>query len=76
MYHTLPFTDTRGVGKNTIARILAKSLNCEQSISSAPCGKYSVCTVKHNASAFILAHNHLSGITEPSHADRELTTRL
>jgi len=33
-------------------------------------------TLKHNASAVILAHNHPSGIAEPSNADRELTRQL
>jgi len=33
-------------------------------------------SLKHNASAIILAHNHPSGVAEPSHADREITTRL
>ena len=33
-----------GVGKTTIARILAKSLNCEQGVSSKPCGECSACT--------------------------------
>jgi DNA polymerase III subunit gamma/tau len=37
------FTGTRGVGKTTIARILAKALNCETGVSSKPCGKCPAC---------------------------------
>jgi len=43
LHHGFLFTGTRGVGKTTIARIFAKSVNCESGVSSNPCGKCETC---------------------------------
>jgi DNA polymerase-3 subunit gamma/tau len=44
LHHAYLFTGTRGVGKTTLARILAKAINCETGITAHPCGKCRACT--------------------------------
>ncbi|MFQ6004239.1 MAG: DNA polymerase III subunit gamma/tau [Woeseia sp.] len=43
LHHAYLFAGTRGVGKTSIARILAKALNCESGVTASPCGKCTTC---------------------------------
>ena len=52
LHHAYLFTGTRGVGKTTLARILAKCLNCDTGITAQPCGKCSAC-VEIDAGRFV-----------------------
>lgn len=52
LHHAYLFTGTRGVGKTTLGRILAKCLNCETGVTATPCGKCNAC-VSIDAGKFI-----------------------
>ena len=52
LHHAYLFTGTRGVGKTTLARILAKAINCETGITPRPCGKCAAC-VEIDAGRFV-----------------------
>ena len=43
LHHAYLFTGTRGVGKTTIGRLLARCLNCETGVTATPCGTCSSC---------------------------------
>jgi len=52
LHHAYLFTGTRGVGKTTVSRILAKSLNCESGITATPCGRCEAC-IQIDAGRFV-----------------------
>ncbi|HEX5129139.1 MAG TPA: AAA family ATPase, partial [Usitatibacter sp.] len=52
LHHAYLFTGTRGTGKTTLARILAKAINCETGITAKPCGKCGPC-VEIDAGRFV-----------------------
>ena len=52
LHHAYLFTGTRGVGKTTLARIIAKALNCETGITATPCGKCTAC-IEIDAGRFV-----------------------
>ena len=74
LHHAYLFTGTRGVGKTTIARIFSRSLNCEQGMSSNPCGQCASCVDIENGNYVDLLEIDAASRTKVEDTREILTT--